>query len=196
MKRTIKKNAGFSLVELMVVIAIIGVLATIAIPKYNVFIAKSRTSEAESNLAGIYSFNKNFFTEYNGYASDLKCMGFHFEGKVRYNTGFSASAVPTNYASQNGSACAYTAWNSRQATMCFAPGGTPTTAIPCVRLAGSDGNDVPVMNTTYTSPPAAASGFGTFKAESIGMITGTTIADVWSLDENKQLTHNVDGTGG
>jgi type IV pilus assembly protein PilA len=40
------KQKGFSLVELMVVIAIIGILATIAIPSYKLYLAKSRVAEA------------------------------------------------------------------------------------------------------------------------------------------------------
>lgn len=47
-----RKQSGFTLIELMIVIAIIGVLAAIAIPAYTDYIAKAQTGEAFSLLAG------------------------------------------------------------------------------------------------------------------------------------------------
>ena len=59
-----KKNmSGFSLVELMVVVAIIGILATLALPRLKVFQAKARQAEARTNL-------KQIFTLEEAYAGD------------------------------------------------------------------------------------------------------------------------------
>ena len=44
---------GFTLIELMIVVAIIGILAVVAIPGYMAYIANSKTSEAKDNLKGI-----------------------------------------------------------------------------------------------------------------------------------------------
>ena len=46
---------GFTLVELMIVVAIIGILAAIAIPNFAKFQARAKQSEAKANLKGIYT---------------------------------------------------------------------------------------------------------------------------------------------
>ncbi|MDE3270312.1 MAG: type II secretion system protein [Pseudomonadota bacterium] len=61
MKRfTTKSAAGFSLLELMVVVAIIGVLATVAVPRFNIFRARARQGEAKSNLGVIFTLQEAF----------------------------------------------------------------------------------------------------------------------------------------
>ena len=55
-----KKNSGFTLIELMIVIAIVGVLATIAIPAYQNYMTKSRVTSAFHEIsAGIASYEIN-----------------------------------------------------------------------------------------------------------------------------------------
>lgn len=56
-------KAGFTLTELMIVVALIGVLAAIAIPSFLDYQARSRRSEAYVNLASIARSQKSFFAE-------------------------------------------------------------------------------------------------------------------------------------
>ena len=51
----LKGKKGFTLIELMIVVAIIGILAAIAIPNFLKFQAKSKTSEAKTNLGAIFA---------------------------------------------------------------------------------------------------------------------------------------------
>jgi len=67
MKRKDKK--GFTLIELMIVVAIIGILAAIAIPNFLKFQAKSKQSEAKTNLKAIYTAMTGYYGENNTYNS-------------------------------------------------------------------------------------------------------------------------------
>lgn len=57
-------RAGFSLVELMVVIGIVGILVTLAVPRYNGFIANARRGEAKSNLSHISMLQSMYKVEH------------------------------------------------------------------------------------------------------------------------------------
>jgi type IV pilus assembly protein PilA len=91
-------NKGFSLVELMVVVAIIGILASVAVPSINKYMAKSRQSEAKTNLGSLYTAEKAFAAEYVLYHTAFQAIGYAPEGRMRYNIGFGGQAAIPNVA--------------------------------------------------------------------------------------------------
>jgi len=61
------KSTGFTLIELMVTVAILGILASIAIPAYNGYINTAKMTEAENSLAALRLAEEEYFLENNTY---------------------------------------------------------------------------------------------------------------------------------
>ena len=61
MFRRLKYSKGFSLVELMIVVAIIGILAAVAVPAFMRYMRKARTSEAPENIKKMFDGAKVYF---------------------------------------------------------------------------------------------------------------------------------------
>ena len=58
------RNGGFTLIELMIVVAIIGILAAIAIPNFLNFQLRSRAGEGKTNIAGIRTAQEAYAAEF------------------------------------------------------------------------------------------------------------------------------------
>ena len=64
MKRSMKKIlAGFTLVELMIVVVILGILAAVAIPAFTRYVKRSKTSEATGNISKIYQGEVSYYNQ-------------------------------------------------------------------------------------------------------------------------------------
>ena len=69
MKKFHNRKGGFTLIELMIVVAIIGILAAIAIPNFLRFQLKAKSSEGKTNLAAIRTAEESYYSEFGVYVS-------------------------------------------------------------------------------------------------------------------------------
>lgn len=70
-----KNQKGFTLIELMIVVVIIGILAALAIPRFMTASTKSKQSEAKGILKQIYVMNRAYFQENGTYTDDFNLLG-------------------------------------------------------------------------------------------------------------------------
>ena len=68
---TQRKNSGFTLIELMIVVAILGILAAVAITAYNSYVRRSRGAEATAMLADIRLKQEAYRGTFHHYATDI-----------------------------------------------------------------------------------------------------------------------------
>lgn len=79
-----RKANGFSMIELMIVVAIIGVLVAIAVSGYSRFVSRTHRSEVLYNLEGIYVAEIAHFSEYREFSDDFSEIKWRQEGAAKY----------------------------------------------------------------------------------------------------------------
>jgi len=82
-----RKNEGFTLIELMIVIAIIGILAAIAIPQFSAYRTRSYNSAAEADLRNAATAQEAYYVDNQTYKPDPNALlgstyGFYTTAKV------------------------------------------------------------------------------------------------------------------
>lgn len=99
MKNIVKNNKAFTLIELLVVVLIIGILAAIAVPKYQLSVEKSIMQEAIINLKAIAQANDVFFLANGRYANvdEIRLLDITIPGEIITETGIYKDRIKTEY---------------------------------------------------------------------------------------------------
>ena len=92
---------GFTLIELMIVVAIIGILAAIALPNFQKFACRAKTTEAKVGLRQLYSAQESYRGEHDEYLAgdeaQLREIGFEMETSTHYDYSATTVASPPGF---------------------------------------------------------------------------------------------------
>ena len=188
----IRNIRGFSLVELMVVVTLIAIVSTLAIPSYRGFVARARQKEGMNHLARYFQAAQSAQAQYGFYPGNLVLTGFMAEGMLGYrvhvgenaNSGTvatifnDATCIDTMALCDCGGACmSYKTWTDTAADQGIAMG----------RFGPVDGNGgvggcIPAVTNDTT-----------FIARAGGVINTSSVADILQINERKVYTACQDG---
>ena len=184
-KRLLKDETGFTLIELMVVVAIIGVLSAIAVPNFKKYQAKAKQSEAKIQLAAVYASEVGSMADYDAFATCLLGIGYEWPQRGYYIIGFDVSQI-----------AAVTATGRMPGANCSSDevGGytlVPQTAhLKAGRVTGVttdiDLQGLTVADELNTSGNYIGEEADSFTAAAAGNIA-STLRDRWTIDTTKKL---------
>jgi type IV pilus assembly protein PilE len=86
------RSGGFSLLELMIVVVIVGILASIALPAYQQYSRETKRADAHAALLRIATIQEKFFSNNNQYAVSTTTLGYAGHPAIS-NEGFWAVSV-------------------------------------------------------------------------------------------------------
>lgn len=174
------RERGFTLIEIMIVVSIIGILGTLAIPSYLYAVAKTRQAEAKSNLGGIYDLEVAFHGENNTFGS-LAEIGFVPDGTTHYTYCVAPSSCVAATSSMD----------------IGADGGEQNHPLPEV-TPKPGATAVPPPPDPFNEPPNLNSHYEgqSFEADAYGRISGAPAPnelDTWMIDDARDLVNVIVG---
>lgn len=164
------KKSHFSLVELMVCVAVLAIAASITIPRYMSHVFQERQAECAATLRALYEAQKSYFHEHGRYTADLSALEWRPPQQPLYLYGFRDTYPGTVSTSLNPQALC-----PRESSACYA-----TDRMVNVDHVPLTANDLPT--TSFAGP-------GGYVIGCVGNIDSDAALDRLSIDQAGQLAH-------
>lgn len=106
MKRKFKQNMGFTLVELMIVVAVIGILAAIGYPAYQDYVIRAKRADGKAALLAVQMAEEKWRANHTSYTTALDSTGLnigtsspngHYTISVSSTNGYTVTAAPSGF---------------------------------------------------------------------------------------------------
>jgi len=162
---------GFTLIELMIVVAIIGILSAIAIPNFIKFQSRAKQSEAKANLKGLFTAQKAYFQEKDTYSNQMIGVGFQPERGNRYSYDLSGDSGP---------------WQDRT-TSVLSDNATETGVEADTFRYGSTSGISAIMTNAITTGVVIGA-LGSFTGGASGNIDSDPTLDQWSISSIARIS--------
>jgi type IV pilus assembly protein PilA len=196
-----KLHKGFTLIELMIVVAIIGILAALAIPNFIRFQARSKQSEVKANLKSLFTAERSYYQEHDTYTECIRKMGFNPErgNRYRYSVDQGADVEACNGVEQRATAAGVTTNADSQVqadTFKYGTGAGITAAnaapgAPAYTAIQPFGTTIVVLNNLVGITPNNPDPAGSFGGSAHGDIDSDTNLDLWYISSVSSTTAGV-----
>lgn len=137
---TVKNKRGFTLIELMIVVLIIGILSSIALPIYADYVTRSKIPEATSGLATKKIQAEQYFQDnrtYNGIEAFVNSTGQNFDFECTTHTATALTIVATGKNTMSGFSYSITQAENGKSSTITANGWTGNASCWATKKDGS-----------------------------------------------------------